>query len=41
MEEAVNTGRHDPLDLPGETIRIDTSQPVDIDAVVGRIAAGN
>jgi predicted kinase len=41
LEEAVNTGRHDPLDLPGETIRIDTSQPVDIDAVVGRIAAGN
>jgi predicted kinase len=39
LREAVRTGRHEPLDLPGETIRIDTTQPVDIEAVVGRIAA--
>jgi predicted kinase len=37
LREAVSTGRHEPLDLPGETIRIDTTQPVDVEAIVGRI----
>jgi predicted kinase len=39
LREAVETGRHDPLDLPGETIRIDTSRPVDLVALGGRLAA--
>ena len=30
LQEAVEAGRHDPLDLPGETIRLDTSKPVAI-----------
>ncbi len=30
LREAVETGRHDPLDLPGETINLDTSRPVDL-----------
>jgi predicted kinase len=38
LREAVETGRHDPLDLPGETIRLDTSEPVDIEALAARIA---
>jgi predicted kinase len=38
LREAVATGRHDPLDLPGETIRIDTSVPIDLEAIAGRIA---
>jgi predicted kinase len=38
LREAVETGRHDPLDLPGETIRLETTGPVDIEAVVARIA---
>jgi len=37
VREAVETGRHDPLDLPGETIRLDTSAEVNLDAVVRRI----
>lgn len=41
LREAVDTGRHEPLDLPGETIRVDTTQPVDIEAVVRRIAASS
>jgi predicted kinase len=36
--DAVETGRHDPLDLPGETIRIDTSGPVNLAALARRIA---
>ena len=39
LREAVETGRHEPLDLPGETIRIDTTQPVDLDALVARLTA--
>jgi predicted kinase len=37
LREAVESGRHDPLDLPGETIRVDTSRPVDLAALAGRI----
>lgn len=39
LQEAVETGRHDPLDLPGETIRIDTSTPVDVAALVDLVTA--
>jgi predicted kinase len=39
LQEAVETGRHDPLDLPGETIRIDTSKPVDLAELVARVEA--
>ena len=28
---------HDPLDLPGDLLRIDTSQPVDLDALAARV----
>jgi predicted kinase len=38
LREAVESGRHDPLDLPGETIRIETSGPVDLEAVVASVA---
>jgi predicted kinase len=37
LHEAVESGRHAPLDLPGETILLDTSRNVDVDSVVGRI----
>jgi predicted kinase len=37
LREAVESGRHDPLDLPGETIRLDTSKPVAIGEVLVRI----
>ena len=33
LREAVATGRHEPLDLPAETVRIDTTEPVDLDAL--------
>ena len=33
LREAVETGRHEPLDLPGETIRVDTTRPVDAVAI--------
>ncbi len=39
LEDAVSSGRHDPLDLPGETIRIDTSNPVDLAALAARLLA--
>jgi hypothetical protein len=39
LREAVETGRHDPLDLPGEIIRIDTTRPVDLAALAGRLTA--
>jgi predicted kinase len=40
LQDAVETGRHEPLDLPGETIRIDTSGgPVDFAALGDRISA--
>jgi predicted kinase len=38
LREAVETGRHDPLDLAGETIRVDTSQPVDVETLAAQIA---
>jgi predicted kinase len=41
LAEAVSAGRHDPLELPGETVRLDTTQPVDIEALAGRIAAAS
>ena len=37
LREAVESGRHDPLDLPGETILLDTSQEVAIGEVLSRI----
>jgi predicted kinase len=37
LREAVEAGRHEPLDLPGETIRVDTSGPVDLAALTERI----
>lgn len=39
LREAVETGRHEPLHLPGETIRIDTTEPVDIADLGDHIAA--
>jgi predicted kinase len=39
LREAVESHRHDPLDLPGETIRIDTCAPVDIAALADRLAS--
>jgi predicted kinase len=38
LRQAVELGRHEPLDLPGETIRVDTSGPVDLAAILERIA---
>lgn len=39
LREAVGSHRHDPLDLPGETIRIDTSAPVDVAALSDHLAS--
>lgn len=39
LREAVESHRHDPLDLPGVTIRIDTSAPVDVAALTLRVAS--
>jgi predicted kinase len=39
LREAVETGRHDPLDLPGETIRVDTGRPVDLAELERRVRA--
>lgn len=38
LRKAVDSGRHDPLALPGETIQIETTSPIDIDALAARIA---
>ncbi len=38
LREAVESEQHEPLDLPGETIRVDTTNPVDLEAVVARVA---
>jgi hypothetical protein len=38
LRKAVDSGRHDPLALPGETIEIETTSPIDIDALAARIA---
>ena len=37
LQEAVESSRHDPLELPGETIRLDTSKPVAIGDVLARV----
>jgi len=37
LREAVETGRHDPLDLPGETVCLDTSEPVDVESLAALI----
>jgi predicted kinase len=37
LRDAVETGRHEPLDLPGELIRIDTSAPVDVAALAASV----
>jgi predicted kinase len=39
LREAVETGRHDPLDLPGETILVDTGRPVDLAGLARRVRA--
>jgi hypothetical protein len=31
------SGTHEPLDLPGQLIRIDTSQRVDLDALAAQV----
>ena len=41
LRDAVETGRHEPLDLAGETIRIDTSEPFDADALCDRVATSS
>jgi predicted kinase len=33
LREAVESGRHEPLELPGELIRVDTSDSVDVVAI--------
>jgi predicted kinase len=38
LQQAVESGRHAPLDLPGETIQLDTTQPVDLDALADSVA---
>jgi predicted kinase len=37
LREAVESGSHDPLDLPGETIQLDTSEKVSIGDILARI----
>jgi predicted kinase len=37
LAEAVETGRHEPLDLPGRAIRVDTSSPVDLAALAASV----
>ncbi len=37
LRDAVESGRHAPLALGGETIRLDTSREVDLDALAGRV----
>lgn len=37
LRKAVETGRHDPLDLPGELVRLDTSRQVEIEDVLARL----
>ena len=39
LRDAVETGRHDPLTLDGDTIRIDTTTPVDLDALAERVTS--
>jgi predicted kinase len=37
LRDAVETGRHDPLELPGETIRVDTSGAVDLASLAASV----
>lgn len=37
LRSAVETGRHEPLDLPGPTIRLDTTRPADLDELAERV----
>jgi predicted kinase len=37
LREAVRSGRYEPLDLPGDLIRVDTSGPVDVDAIADSV----
>ena len=37
LREAVESGRHEPLDLPGELTRVDTSGPVDVAALADSV----
>jgi predicted kinase len=37
LREAVESGRHEPLALPGDTIRLDTSRPLDLEALIARV----
>jgi len=37
LQEAVESGRHEPLDLPGETIRLDTSHEIVLGEILSRI----
>jgi predicted kinase len=41
LRKAVESGRHEPLDLPGETIRLDTSQETTFEDVLARIRAAS
>jgi predicted kinase len=33
LRDAVETGRHELLDLPGKTVRLETTQPIDLEAL--------
>lgn len=37
LRDAVETGRHAPLDLPGELVRLDTTEQVEIEDVLARL----
>jgi len=39
LRDAVESGRHDPLDLPGRTISVDTSEPVDLGQLVRQVSS--
>lgn len=39
LRDGVESGRHEPLDLPGETIGLDMSGPVDLSALADRVRA--
>jgi predicted kinase len=41
LRDAVESGRHEPLDLPGETIHLDTSQELETEDVLARIEAAS
>lgn len=39
LRDAVESGRHDPLDLPGETIRLDSSVEIELGDVLARLSS--